>query len=113
MGGGRRWPGIPLGTSSSRLSRGRRGQRHDSATPPEWRKDALPLLLFLVLPLLAFPELFLGENTVYRGDLTWIHYPLRILAAEQWKSGQVPLWNPYVLSGAPLLAEQRSAFCSR
>jgi hypothetical protein len=72
---------------------------------PEWRKDALPLLLFLVLPLLAFPELFLGENTVYRGDLTWIHYPQRTLAAEQWKSGQVPLWNPYVLSGTPLLAE--------
>ncbi len=71
----------------------------------EWRKDALPLLLFLLLPLMAFPELFLGQATVYRGDLTWIHYPLRTLAAEQWQSGQVPLWNPYVLSGAPLLAE--------
>jgi hypothetical protein len=71
----------------------------------EWRKDALPLLFFLMLPLLAFPELFLGENTLYRGDLTWIHYPQRTLAAEQWKSGQVPLWNPYVLSGTPLLAE--------
>jgi hypothetical protein len=71
----------------------------------EWRKDALPLLLFLLVPLLAFPELFLGQNTLYRGDLTWIHYPQRTLAAEQWKSGQVPLWNPYVLSGTPLLAE--------
>jgi hypothetical protein len=71
----------------------------------EWYKDALPLLLFLFLPLFSFPELFLRPNTLYRGDLTWIHYPLRVLAAEQWKLGQVPLWNPYVLSGTPLLAE--------
>ena len=71
----------------------------------EWRKDVLPLLVFLFLPVLSFPELFLRPNTLYRGDLTWIHYPLRVLAAEQWKSGQVPLWNPYVLSGTPLLAE--------
>jgi hypothetical protein len=70
-----------------------------------WRKDALPLLLFLFLPLLSFPELFLRTNTLYRADLTWIHYPLRCLAAEQWKSGLPPLWNPYVLSGTPLLAE--------
>ena len=71
----------------------------------EWHKDVLSLLLFLFLPLLSFPELFLRPNTLYRADLTWIHYPLRYLAAEQWKSGLVPLWNPYVLSGTPLLAE--------
>jgi hypothetical protein len=58
-----------------------------------------------LLPLLSFPELFLEQKTLYRADLTWVHYPLRILAAEQWLSGQVPLWNPYVLSGTPLLAE--------
>lgn len=71
----------------------------------DWRSDVLPLLLFLLLPLLCFPELFFRASTLYRGDLTWIHYPLRVLAAAQWQSGQVPLWNPYVLSGFPLLAE--------
>lgn len=71
----------------------------------QWHQDLLPLLLFLCLPLLSFPELFFQERTLYRGDLTWIHYPLRVFAAEQWRSGQVPLWNPYVLSGFPLLAE--------
>jgi hypothetical protein len=70
-----------------------------------WRNDLVPLLLFLLLPLLCFPELFLQQRTLYRADLTWIHYPLRVLAAEQWKAGQVPLWNPYVLSGSPLLAD--------
>jgi len=71
----------------------------------EWRKDILPLLLFFVLPILCFPELFFDQNTLYSGDLTRIHYPLRILAADQWQAGQVPLWNPYVLLGFPLLAE--------
>ncbi len=75
------------------------------SSPVEWRKDILPLLLFFVLPILCFPELFFGQNTLYSGDLTRIHYPLRILAAEQWQAGQVPLWNPYVLLGFPLLAE--------
>lgn len=71
----------------------------------EWRKDLPPLLLFLFLPILAFPELFFLEKTLFRGDLTWIHYPLRIFAAEEWLAGRIPLWNPYVLSGNPLLAE--------
>lgn len=65
----------------------------------------LPVLLYLVLPVLCFPELFLGQNTLYRADISWVYYPQRVLAAEQWKSGLVPLWNPYVLSGTPLLAE--------
>lgn len=73
--------------------------------PIEWRKDIWPLLLFLLLPILSFPELIFQQRTLYRGDLTWIHYPLRILAAEQWRAGDIPLWNPYVLSGMPLLAD--------
>src|SRR5262245_34917823 len=70
-----------------------------------WRRELLPLLLFLLLPLLSFPELFFLPRTLYRGDLTWIHYPLRLMAADQWRSGEIPLWNPYVLAGTPLLAE--------
>ncbi|MFN2427539.1 MAG: hypothetical protein ABR587_13945 [Candidatus Binatia bacterium] len=31
--------------------------------------------------------------------------PLRLEAARQWKSGQVPLWNPWKRTGMPLLAD--------
>jgi hypothetical protein len=31
--------------------------------------------------------------------------PLRLEAARQWKSGQLPLWNPYKRTGMPLLAD--------
>lgn len=39
-------------------------------------------------------------------------YPWRHLAVEIWKSGSVPLWNPYSFSGTPLLANYQSAVLS-
>lgn len=39
-------------------------------------------------------------------------YPWRHLAIEIWKTGQVPLWNPYSFSGTPLLANYQSAVLS-
>lgn len=39
-------------------------------------------------------------------------YPWRHLTIEIWKTGQVPLWNPYTFSGNPLLANYQSAALS-
>lgn len=36
-------------------------------------------------------------------------YPWRHLAIDIWRTGQVPLWNPYNFSGTPLLANYQSA----
>lgn len=36
-------------------------------------------------------------------------YPWKILAIDQLKNGQIPLWNPYNFSGSPLLANNQSA----
>ncbi len=76
-------------------------------TKINWRQEAWPILLFFLMPLVCFPELFFNGQTLYFADLTWIHYPLRTLAAEQWLAGQVPLWNPYAWLGFPLLAESQ------
>lgn len=35
-------------------------------------------------------------------------YPWKILAMDLWKSGTIPLWNPYNFSGSPLLANNQS-----
>lgn len=61
--------------------------------------------LFFLLPLLAFPELIFGNQTLYLTDLTWVHYPGHIFAAEEWLAGRVPLWDPYQNTGLPLLAD--------
>ncbi len=36
-------------------------------------------------------------------------YPWHALAADIWKSGNIPLWNPYNFSGSPLHANSQSA----
>ena len=36
-------------------------------------------------------------------------FPMRSLVIDFWKQGNVPLWNPYILSGTPLLANFQSA----
>jgi hypothetical protein len=65
------------------------------------------VLLFSSLPFLAFPEIIVGRQTLYWTDLTWIHYPRHIFAAEEWLAGRVPLWDPYEDTGIPLLAESQ------
>ena len=39
-------------------------------------------------------------------------YPWKKLTIEIWKSGAIPLWNPYSFSGTPLLANYQSAALS-
>ncbi|MFN8453062.1 MAG: YfhO family protein [Anaerolineae bacterium] len=68
--------------------------------PPWWA-----LALFLILPFLAFPEIIFGGQTLYRTDISWIHYPGHIFMAAEWLAGRVPLWDPYRQVGVPMLAE--------
>ena len=77
----------------------------------EWKsklsgtKAILILALFVVLPLIAFSELFFQSNTLYRHDITSIHYPLGILKARLLSEGQLPFWNPHVLFGFPQVGD--------
>ena len=43
------------------------------------------------------------------GDLVHFFYPFRALAASNARKGELPLWNPYILSGTPFLADAQSA----
>jgi hypothetical protein len=70
------------------------------------RQDILVLALLIFLPVLSFAELFLSDNTLYRWDITSIHYPLGVFKARVLSSGQLPLWNPHILFGFPQLADQ-------
>src|SRR3989442_1620730 len=43
------------------------------------------------------------------GDLITSFYPYRTFAARAVREGTLPLWNPYMLSGAPFVANTQSA----
>ncbi len=86
--------GIPEGTVTSPARRARRWQ--PSA-------DAKAILILVVLPILAFggPALF-GHSVLPGDDLTQ-NFPLRVLVGADLRHGHLPVFDPYIWSGAPLL----------
>ncbi|MCL4488390.1 MAG: hypothetical protein M1570_09710, partial [Chloroflexi bacterium] len=42
------------------------------------------------------------------GDLGQFLYPTYLFAAEWWRRGVVPLWNPYLFAGAPFVGDNQS-----
>lgn len=56
---------------------------------------ALPLVVFVVPALLGHP--------VVAGDNQIQNYPLRVLSGQILRSGHLPLWDPWIWSGSPLL----------
>ena len=89
---------------SSRL---RTRPSHEAPTPASaWcrRGDVWAVAILIGLPVLVFgvPALF-GHSVLPGDDLTQ-NFPLRVLAGREIRSGHLPLYDPYIWSGAPLLA---------
>src|SRR5262245_25936252 len=66
--------------------------------------------LFAVIFLISLPPLFfwretLGLRTLGDKDAVFWFFPAYKFVAEQIKSGNLPLWNPYQYGGAPMFAE--------
>ena len=76
-------------------------------------RDAQVILAFafgllMLLRVLVFRAGWVGNA----GDL-WDHYePLKRYAAERLQSGGMPLWNPFMFSGAPFLGTAQPAVFS-
>jgi hypothetical protein len=80
-----------------------------SARPPAGRWTALPPVLLGILPFVLFaPATFMWR--VFSGqDVQAYFYPYHVLAARILADGHLPLWNPYVFSGIPLLGDGQTA----
>lgn len=98
----------------------------------EFLKKRWPEIVLWLAPLLVlWPAVFLGQVPgpwanlapmalpsapnpaqpwdVLQADAVLQFYPWRDLVFESWSRFELPLWNPYVLSGTPLLANSQSA----
>ncbi|HEX8008514.1 MAG TPA: hypothetical protein VF482_19040 [Trebonia sp.] len=60
--------------------------------------------VLIALPVVIFGIPALLGHAVLPGDDMTQNFPLRVLTGQQIRSGQLPLYNPYIWSGAPLLA---------
>src|SRR5579872_4550640 len=67
------------------------------------RGDVVAAVLLIALPAVIFGVPALLGHAVLPGDDLTQNFPLRVLAGQQIRGGQLPLYNPYIWSGAPLL----------
>lgn len=71
-----------------------------------WR-DALALVIVVFLPLVFYWRAALGQGMFFFGDIARFFYPMRVLYADALAAGRLPLWQPEILAGIPLLAEMQ------
>src|SRR5262249_46845491 len=81
-----------------------------SPVPPSSRLPVSPsprlfvsISLFLI-PLIYFYPVLLGKVILAPGDGWAQNFPMRALTGQMLLDGQLPLWNPYIFAGMPLMA---------
>ncbi len=71
--------------------------------------DALALAALGALSLVFFYRIAITNRVLAGLDVFAYFYPYRDFASEALRSGRLPLWNPYLFMGAPLLANSQVA----
>jgi hypothetical protein len=66
--------------------------------------DAVAVAVLVLLPVLVFGGPALLGHPVLPGDDLTQNFPLRVLAGQLLRGGHLPLYDPYIWGGAPLLA---------
>jgi Bacterial membrane protein YfhO len=71
-----------------------------------WRlkKDQLAAIAVTLAPLFYFLPALLDHLVLGPDDGMLFNVPLRVAAAQIVRTGHLPLWNPYIFGGMPLLA---------
>ena len=65
--------------------------------------DGRCVLVLLIVPVLVFAGPALFGFPALAGDNEIQNFPLRVFAGQLLSEGHLPLWNPYIWSGSPLL----------
>jgi hypothetical protein len=75
----------------------------------EFAKNYWPYFYTTAAPLILFAPFLLGRVFLYWGTPYFQFYPWRKLAFDLIRAGQIPLWNPFLGNGTPLIANYQSA----
>ena len=67
------------------------------------------LLAFLILVAACFQAVLLRDEQFGYRDASSYYYPLHARTTAQWKTGQIPLWDPAENGGLPLLGNPTAA----
>ena len=72
--------------------------------PLRRRDDVVSLLALFALHLVLFGSVLTGRLTFYVDDFAHYQLPLATLVGDSLRAHRLPLWNPYLWLGTPLLA---------
>ncbi len=75
----------------------------------EFRTHLAAAGLLAIFVLVLFGRLLFTNRVLASGDILHYFYPYRDYAAAALRDGRVPLWNPYIFTGAPFLANPQAA----
>lgn len=82
-------------------------------SPTNSTKGNLPaLLFFLVFTLIVCFRIVFNGEVLFTGDNFDLLFPQKQFMLEEISDGRLPLWNPYILSGTPYLADINLGFFS-
>ena len=73
------------------------------------RKDRIYPFFFAALCLYAFAPQYFSDKVICWLDMAHYFLPFRELTAEAVRQGIIPMWNPYLYCGNPLMANMQSA----
>ena len=65
--------------------------------------DGRAVVVLVIVPVLFFAVPAAFGHPAITGDNLIQNFPLRVLTGRQLRQGHLPLWNPYIWSGSPLL----------
>lgn len=68
-----------------------------------------PLMIVFVVWFVVFFRMNTGDSVVGYRDSAYLYYPYFQWIDEQWKKGEIPLWNPYCDLGYPVVADGTSS----
>ncbi len=71
-------------------------------------RDRFALAFIFLLPFVFYWRAALGLGMFFFGDIARFFYPTRVLYADALRAGRLPLWQPEILTGIPLLAEMQT-----
>jgi hypothetical protein len=92
-----------MGIVAKPVVTGRTGWRERFVPARDW-----PYVVVCVAPLVLFAPFLLGLQALYFGTPLLQFYPWRQAMLAAVRGGELPLWNPWVGNGAPLLANYQT-----
>lgn len=69
------------------------------------KRDYFSVIFFLIFALIICFKIVFNGEVIFTGDNFNLLFPQKHFLVEEVKQGRFPLWNPYILSGTPYLAD--------